>query len=128
MAESAGSARVKVLFDEMYTSVIAEQLRDREHDAEAVTERAELRALPDTDIFALAQSEQRAVVTENIDDFSVIADDHDQRGQAHFGLVLVSRSSYPRGRPRTIGRMVTALDRLLGEHPEQTPISLRHWL
>jgi hypothetical protein len=119
---------VKLVLDEMYTPAIAEQLRARGHDANAVVERAELRALADTDIFALAQTEQRAVVTENIPDFSVIADSYDQRGQAHFGLVLVPPSNYPRGNPGTIGRMVTELDRLLGEHPESTPTSLRHWL
>ncbi len=128
MAQSAGSARVKLLLDEMYQPAIAEQLRDRKHDAEAVTERAELRSLADTDIFALAQHEQRIVVTENIDDFSIIADGYDQRSQAHFGLVLVPHSSYPRSSPGTIGRMVTELDRLLGEHPERIPTSPRHWL
>ena len=119
---------MRLLFDEMYSSAVAEQLRGRGHDAEAVTERAELRALADTDIFALAQPERRAVVTENIDDFSIIANGYDQRGQAHHGLVLVQPGSYPRGNPGTIGRMVTALDRLLGEHPVDTPTSLRHWL
>jgi Domain of unknown function (DUF5615) len=119
---------LKLLVDEMYPPAIAEQLRDRNHDVGAVTGRAELRALADASLFTLAQQEQRAVVTENIADFSVIADACDQRGQAHFGLVLVPADSYPRGRSGTIGRMVTALERLLGEHPEETPTSLRHWL
>jgi hypothetical protein len=119
---------VKLLIDEMYPPVIAEQLRDRKHDVEAVTARPELRALADADIFALAQQEQRAVVTENIDDFSIVADGHDQRGHAHFGLVLVPPGSYPRGNPGTIGRMVTELDRLLSEHPDATAMSSRYWL
>jgi Domain of unknown function (DUF5615) len=116
---------VKLLIDEMYPPAIAEQLRDRRHDVEAVTERPELRALADADIVALAQREQRAVVTENIDD---IADGYDQRTQAHFGLVLVPPGSYPRGNPGTIGRMVTELDRLLSEHPDATAMSSRYWL
>lgn len=128
MGQSAGSARLKLLIDEMYPPAIAEQLRNRKYDVEAVTERSELRALADTDIFALSQQEQRAVVTENIDDFSVIADGYDHRGQVHHGLVLVPPGAYPRGSARTIGRMVTELDRLLGEYPETTPTSLRHWL
>jgi Domain of unknown function (DUF5615) len=119
---------LKLLIDEMYPPAIAEQLRDRKQDVEAVTERPELRALADTDLFALAQQEQRAVVTENIDDFSVIAGGYDQRSEAHFGLVLVPHSSHPRSSPATIGRMVIELDRLLGEHLETTPMSLRHWL
>lgn len=54
MAQSAGSAGLKLLIDEMYTPVIAEQLRERGGDVEAVAERAELRALPDEDLFSLA--------------------------------------------------------------------------
>jgi hypothetical protein len=119
---------VKLVLDEMYTHAIAEQLRARGHDANAVVERAELRGLADTDIFALAQTEQRTVVTEDIADLSVIADDYDQRGQVHYGLVFVDRGRFPRASPGTIGRMVTALDRLLNEHLDDTPTSLRHWL
>ena len=119
---------MNLLIDEMYPPAIAEQLRNSEHDVEAVTERSELRGIADTDIFVLAQQEQRAVVTENIADFSVIADGYDRRSHAHHGLVLVPPGAYPRGSARTIGRMVTELDRLLGEHPETTPTSLRHWL
>jgi len=119
---------VKLRLDEMYPPAIAEQLRARGHDADAVVERAELRGLPDTEIFALAQTEQRALVTEDIADLSNIANAYDQRGQVHYGLVLVDLNRYPRGSPGTIGRMVTALDRLLNEHPDETPTSLRHWL
>jgi hypothetical protein len=48
-------------------------------------------------------------VTENIGDFSAIADAADQRGQSHYGLVLVDPDKYPRGNRRTIGRMVRQL-------------------
>ncbi|MGH2853237.1 MAG: DUF5615 family PIN-like protein [Solirubrobacteraceae bacterium] len=116
------------MLDEMYTHAIAEQLRARGYDADAVVERAELRALADTDLFALAQTEQRAIVTENIPDFSVIANEYDQRGQAHHGLVLADPSGYPRDNQRTIGRMVRTLKELLDERPDTTPTSLRHWL
>lgn len=112
----------------MYTPVIAEELRKRGRDVEAVTERTELRALPDPDLFSLAQRESRAVVTENIDDFSIIASDYDQRGTPHFGLVLVPRANYPRRHSRTVGRMVAELDKLLADHPTNEPESLRHWL
>lgn len=112
----------------MYSHVIAEQLRARGHDADAVVEHAELRGRVDTGIFALAQTEQRAVVTENIRDFSDIANDYDERGQVHHGVVLVPPSSFPRSDPRLVGRMVTELDQLLNEHPEETPTSSRYWL
>ena len=112
----------------MYPAAIAEQLRARGHDAETVTACPELRALPDDALFATAQQERRAVVTENIGDFSAIAEASDQRGHPHYGLVLVDPAKYPRGNRRTIGRLVTQLDRLLNDHRRGEPTSLRHWV
>jgi predicted nuclease of predicted toxin-antitoxin system len=119
---------LRLLIDEMYPPAIAEQLRRRDHDAVAVTERPELRSLSDPAVFAAAQHEARAVVTENVADFIPLANAADQRGQPHHGLVLVDPMSYPRGARPTIGRMVTALDRLLDEHQGSEPTSLRLWL
>lgn len=119
---------MRLLLDEMYPHTIAEQLRRHDHDVDAVTLRTELRALPDPEIFATAQQEMCAVVTENIADFSDIADGYDRRGHAHHGLVLVDPGKYQRGHPRTVGRLVRELDRLLREHPENEADSLRHWL
>jgi hypothetical protein len=119
---------LKLLLDEMYPHTIAQQLRRRKHDVEAVTLRTELRALPDPEIFALAQREARALVSENIADFSNIADELDRRGKDHHGLVLIDPAKYRRGHPPTVGRIVTALDRLLRERPDERAQSLRHWL
>jgi len=119
---------LRLLLDELYPAAIAEQLRVRGHDLVAVTARPELRALPDDAVFATAQQESRAVVTENIGDFSSIADAADQRGHAHHGLVLVDPANYPRGNRRTLGRLVTDLDRLLNAHRSAEATSLRHWL
>jgi len=119
---------LRLLLDEMYPPTIADQLRRCGHDAVPVTARSELRALTDPAIFAAAQEERRAVVTENVGDFSRIADEHDQRGKEHHGLVFLSSSQYPRGNPETVGRVVTKLDALLGEYPGDDPTSIRHWL
>lgn len=119
---------MKLLLDEMYPSVVAERLRARGHDVVAVTERLELRSLTDVDVFKISQDERRAVVTENVADFVGIVDSMDEHGQAHFGLVLIDPVKYRRGHPRTIGRLVTQLDRLLRDHPDERATSLRHWL
>jgi Domain of unknown function (DUF5615) len=119
---------LRLLIDEMYPAAIAEQLRRRGHDASTVTESAELRSQADSAIFALAQRERRAVVTENVSDFIPLADDADQRDQPHHGLVLVDPAKYRRGSRRTIGRLVTALDRLLAAVPDDEARSLRDWL
>ncbi len=112
----------------MYPAAIAEQLRTRGHDVDAVTARAELRSLTDGDVFAAAQRERRAVVTENIGDFSTIADAADQRARSHHGLILVDPAKYARGNRRTIGRLVTQLERLLSDHRRNEATSSRHWL
>jgi len=67
-------------------------------------------------------------VSENIGDFSSIADVADQRGDAHFGLVLIDPAKFPPGKKATIGRLVVELERLLKIHPGDGAMSLRHWL
>lgn len=119
---------MRLLLDEMYPAAVADQLRTRGHDVSAVTERPELRSLPDGDVFPVAQTEQRAVVTENIGDFTAIVVDVDLRSVGHFGLVLIDPVKYPRGQRRTIGRLVTHLDRLLREHRSTEATSARFWL
>jgi len=84
--------------------------------------------MPDPELFAAAQVERRVVVTENVRDFVPIANDHDGRGVAHYGLVLVNPGAYPRGRRRTIGAMVTALTVFCRGLSHDDPTSLRHWL
>jgi predicted nuclease of predicted toxin-antitoxin system len=119
---------LKLLLDEMYSAAIAEGLRARGHDAVAAVERSELRNNADAELFALAQAEARAIVTENLDDFSVIANDHDRRAQPHHGVVLVNSRRYPRNHRRTIGVIVTALADLAERFPGDEPNSMRWWL
>ncbi len=84
--------------------------------------------MADDAVFAVAQHERRCVATENIADFSGIADEADQRGQAHYGLLLIDPGKYPRGQQRMIGRLVTELDQLLKSHSSDEPSSERLWL
>jgi len=119
---------LRLLLDEMYPPSIALELRRGGHDVGAVTERADQRGLPDAELFAVAQAEGRAVVTENVRDYAPLADAHDGRSEQHFGLVLVPAQRYPRGQTRTVGRLIAALDVLLASVPTNDPTSLRHWL
>ena len=118
---------MRLLLDEMHPAALASQLRARGHDVAAVTERPELRSLPDADISEVAQEEHRAVVTENIGDFTAIVDDLDSRGETHFGLVLIDPGKYPRGQQRTMGRLMTELERLLRGHRGDQKTSQRFW-
>lgn len=119
---------MKLLLDEMYPPSIAEQLGRKGHDAHAVTARPELRSLSDAELFARAQDEHRAVVTENVDDFCRIADERDRGNKPHYDLVLVNPARYPRAANRTVDLMVTALDRLVTGRPGDDPDSRRDWL
>ena len=114
---------MRLLLDAMYWPALADQLIARGHDASASVTRRELRALSDVELFAAAQVERRAVVTENVADFAPIVRRYALEGTDHHGLVLVAPTAYPRDRAnkdRTIGRMVTALDAL---HKSRSGIS-----
>jgi predicted nuclease of predicted toxin-antitoxin system len=104
---------VKLLLDEMWLPEAARQLRHRGHDVLAVAERSDLRSRSDSVIFGTAQAEDRTLVTENVPDFRALATMAIQQGQSHFGLILTNSRRFPRQEPRTLGRLVAALDRLL---------------
>lgn len=84
--------------------------------------------MPDADLFAAAQDAGRAVVTENVPDYVALVRASGSRHDAHYGVVLVSSSRYPRRAARTLGRMVIALDELLATHLADEATSLVHWL
>jgi len=120
---------VRLLLDAVFPAAVAEQLRARGHDVLAAVERAELREADDTTLFAAAQDENRAVVTENVRDYVPLAFARDAADEAHSGLVLTSNVSLPRHRrSQFVGEAVRRLDVLLREHPSDTPGSAVHWL
>ncbi len=119
---------MKLLLDEMYPPVVADQLRCGGHDVRALVESAELCGQPDADVFAAAQDARLAVVTENVRDFVPLAAEYAQVGRGHHGLVLLDAGTYPRGSPRTVGRMVTALARLLEQRAGEPADSFVCWL
>jgi predicted nuclease of predicted toxin-antitoxin system len=110
---------VKLLLDEMYAPVVAEQLRSRGHDVVSVhdAEYRRLEGAPDEEVFAAAAGEGRALVTENVPDFRRLEADALARGEAHASLVFTSNRQFPRGQPGTIGQLVEALHELLSEAP-----------
>jgi predicted nuclease of predicted toxin-antitoxin system len=62
---------MKLLLDEMYTHVVAEQLRARGHDVASLHD-PDYRALegePDEEVWACSIADGRALVTENVRDF-----------------------------------------------------------
>jgi predicted nuclease of predicted toxin-antitoxin system len=109
---------VKLVVDEMYSPVLAEQLRARGHDVVAVGEVAGLAGASDAALLDWAQRHRRALVTENAADFLPLHAAALQGGEPHAGIVFTSNASFPRGRASTIGALVRALDTLMRETPD----------
>ena len=113
----------------MFPAQLAVVLRERHGvDAISVRERRDLAGSADGDVFAAAQAEERAVVTENVRDFRPIAREWEAAGRLHHGVVLTSNRRYPRARPGTIGRLVTNLARLAREAVSDEPSNEEVWL
>ena len=100
----------------MLSPSIAEQLRDRGHEVEAV-KGSEHEQLSDPEVMDLARSEQRAVVTNNLVDFRPLHNEAITPGGAgHWGMVFMP-GKYRRTKADT-GGIVEALEAKLAEFPE----------
>ncbi len=113
------------LVDAMFPSAIAIGVRARSHDCLAAQEDESLRVASDPDLWAWAQAQRRAVVTENAKDFLPLAA---ASGAGHFGLILTNNASFPRHQPRFVGEIMSALDRLHVARPQTEGSGWVHWL
>jgi predicted nuclease of predicted toxin-antitoxin system len=111
---------VRLILDEMFTAAIAEQLRARGHDVISVHEPTlgAVEGISDADLFALAAREGRLLVTEDVSDFRRLERDAHAQGLPAPRLVFATNHQFPRGHPRSLGRLVTALDELMREQTE----------
>lgn len=107
---------MKVLLDAQMSHDIAEILRARGQDAEAVTARPDLPDdLPDDEVMEVAHREGRVVVTNNIQDFRPIAADRLANGKGHSGLILVSPNT-PRSKAAN-KPLADAIEQLISSNP-----------
>jgi hypothetical protein len=117
VARGTGSHRfLRLLLDEHFSPEIARQLRDLGHDVIAVKERHDLIARSDRAHFASMQDQCRAIVTQDLGDFRQLLKQAMNAGEKTYGLICVpSRMSLRR---EATGRIVAALDHLLGDNPD----------
>jgi predicted nuclease of predicted toxin-antitoxin system len=124
---------VRLLLDEMWTSTIALELRKRGFDVIAISEPAHAgryAGISDDEVFARAQDDGRAIVTDNIADYEQARRDPENRSQAHHGLLYALNPPFNRRRgERVIGQMVSALAHFLSSpDAAQQPFNRAHYL
>jgi predicted nuclease of predicted toxin-antitoxin system len=119
-------ATVRLALDEMFSPTAAGALRDRGHDAVAVAERGELRAMNDEEVFAWAISQGRWLVTENVKDFRPILQRTLQADTITTGIVYTSNRSFPRSR-KNPGPLIQALHAWMVDGPPEAPLT-EDWL
>ncbi|MGB7589100.1 MAG: DUF5615 family PIN-like protein [Solirubrobacterales bacterium] len=86
---------MKLLLDEQISGKVAERLRERGHDALAITADPALRGLSDPDLFETAQQQKRALVTYNRTDFEAIVREYAAANREHHGLVIIHPFRFP---------------------------------
>jgi hypothetical protein len=106
---------MRLLLDEQLSPEIAKQMQRRGHDVMSVPE-AGLRGHDDAALLIWASSQERAVVTNNIRDFRPLHANDLSASTAHYGIILLPSTKFSL-RLDALGKIVTALDRLLSEHP-----------
>jgi hypothetical protein len=105
---------VPLLLDEMFSDTIAQQLRAKGHDVQALVADPSLASLPDGQILARAAATGRALVTANVKDFIPLDAHYRAAAQEHAGLILVSAKTFPQNRSYT-SAVTSALAVLLDE-------------
>lgn len=106
---------------------IAAALRHRGVDVVAAKERG-WRELDDEALLERCAADSRALVTNDLGDFAVIARRWAADGRVHAGLILVPRTSFS-SRRAGIGRYVAALGALLATYPADDALRDRvEWL
>jgi Domain of unknown function (DUF5615) len=109
-----------LLLDEMFSGIIAEQLRAKGHDVLAVVADPTLVGLADEQILAHATATKRALVTANIKDFMPLDARYRAASQTQAGLILVSAKTFPQDRVFTAA-IISALSALLDQPSQIQP-------
>ncbi len=100
----------------MLSPAVASELRERGHDVVVVADHSDWAALSDPEVMALARTQRRAIVTNNLRDYRPLhADAVTPGGPGHFGMVFMP-GNYRRTRA-DIGRIISALEAKLTEYP-----------
>ena len=118
---------LKLLLDVHHSPVVADRLRADGHDVEAAADNPGLRVLSDEDLLRHASLIDRVVVTENARDFDQIARAWPSADDHHAGIVFTSPRRFHRGSIAYPEKLISALQALLADPPDDTTDWV-HWL
>ncbi len=93
----------------------------------AVQGQETLIGLIDEVLFAVAQTQQRVLVTENVGDFRTLDAQYRAQGLSHLGLILTTNLKYPHQGSAGIGRLIRALEAWVAEHPGEAEADSQLW-
>ncbi|MEX2211231.1 MAG: DUF5615 family PIN-like protein [Gaiellaceae bacterium] len=96
---------MRLLLDEMWAPAIADQRRSRGFDVVAIAEpdqAGRYAGVPDELVFARAQDDARAVVTDNVADYELARAEWESRGQTHYGVVYAVDPPFNRHRGEAV--------------------------
>jgi predicted nuclease of predicted toxin-antitoxin system len=102
----------RILLDEMFHPGIAAELTERGHDCRSVVADGTLRQRADAELVAIAVTEDRTIVTNNVVDFERLRRVRLAVGEPVPHLIYTSDVAFPRNR-RYVTRIVEALDAAL---------------
>jgi predicted nuclease of predicted toxin-antitoxin system len=114
---AAIAGEVKLLLDEHHSPRAAAELSKSGFDVLAASTDQRFRSASDEDVFVLATMEQRAIVTENIADFVVLAARWTVEGRAHSGIILTHPARFNRATKNYPGSLIKALTAFLEAPP-----------
>ncbi len=118
---------MRLALDHHHSPLIARELRDGTHDVVAAVE-VGWEDEDDEPLLDLCTNDRRALLTNNVADFAVIARRWQTEGRSHRGLVFTSDASLPRTRD-LIGRYVEEIASLMQGNPgDDGFIDRVHWL
>ena len=108
----------------MHAPAVAVTLTEAGFAVVATAADPSLRGSSDADLLDLATAADRALVTENVGDFSVLAADRAVAGEPHAGLIFTNPSRFNRATLAYPGNLITALRTFL----DAPPVSGDSWI
>ena len=108
---------MRLLLDEMHAPAIADALTEAGFDVVATAADPSLRGSSDADLLDHAAATGRALVTENVGDFSMLAAARAVDGEPHAGLIFTNPTRFNRATLAYPGNLIVALRTFLDTPP-----------